>query len=477
MEYVLAAMGAVILLLLMVVVIMLSVLSKKRRTEIPEEEISRIRDSIRHDNEESFLRFQSSLDRDMDKVDLFLKETGGRIENALGRNEVNLSRLSTTLMDTLKAEGELENERTLKSQKLLNENFDRIREENRVSFRDFSEKTEKLTLSVKEGMGEIRRSNEEKLKEIQSVVDAKLQESLDRRLSASFKAVSENLEKLYESMGSLNSLQNDVRKMNSLFSNVKSRGVWGEMQAESILSDILSPHEWVKNFSPRNNSERVEFAIRMPGKEGEVYLPIDSKFPVSDMERYRKAIDEGKENEAKIELKNLMDRLLKEAKDINRKYVVPPVTTDFAILFVPSEAIYLEAISIDGMVEKMQNEYRVVMTGPNNFAALLNSLRLGFRTMQIEEYTSTIWHLFEDMKKLFSDLSSSIDESRKHVEKATDSLENARKRKEKISSVLYKIEDCAEKAALEDFPGTEEIASIDALEGKKEVRDAEMDER
>ena len=125
----------------------------------------------------------------------------------------------------------------------------------------------------------------------------------------------------------------------------------------------------------------------------------------------------------------------------------------------------------------MQNEYRVVMTGPNNFAALLNSLRLGFRTMQIEEYTSTIWHLFEDMKKLFSDLSSSIDESRKHVEKATDSLENARKRKEKISSVLYKIEDCAEKAALEDFPGTEEIASIDALEEKKEVRDAEMDER
>ena len=141
-------MGAVILLLLMVVVVMLSVLSKKRRTEIPEEEISRIRDSIRHDNEESFLRFQSSLDRDMDKVDLFLKETGGRIENALGRNEVNLSRLSTTLLDTLKAEGELENERTLKSQKLLNENFDRIREENRVSFRDFSEKTEKLTLDA-----------------------------------------------------------------------------------------------------------------------------------------------------------------------------------------------------------------------------------------------------------------------------------------------------------------------------------------
>ena len=381
---------------------------------------------------------------------------------------MNLSRLSTTLLDTLKAEGELENERTLKSQKLLNENFDRIREENRVSFRDFSEKTEKLTLSVKEGMGEIRRSNEEKLKEIQSVVDAKLQESLDRRLSASFKAVSENLEKLYESMGSLNSLQNDVRKMNSLFSNVKSRGVWGEMQAESILSDILSPHEWVKNFSPRNNSERVEFAIRMPGKEGEIYLPIDSKFPISDLARYKEAVDSNDEKQAEIESRNLRDRILSEAKDINKKYVVPPITTDFAILFVPSETIYLEAIKMDGLVEKLQNDYRVVLTGPNNFAALLNSLRLGFRTMQIEEYTSTIWHLFEDMKKLFSDLSKSIDDSKKQIDKASESLDGAKRKKEKISSVLSKIEDSAEKAAIDEIDAYYEESKVLVEEKKDE---------
>ncbi|MBQ0071333.1 MAG: DNA recombination protein RmuC, partial [Spirochaetales bacterium] len=238
---------------------------------------------------------------------------------------------------------------------------------------------------------------------------------------------------------------------NALFSNVKSRGVWGEVQAESILSDILTEDQWVKNFSPRGNRENVEFAIRMPGKEGEVYLPIDSKFPVSDYERYKAALESGDEEAMHQEVKNLKERILSEAKDINKKYEVPPVTTDFAILFVPSESLYLEIIRMEGLPERLQNEFRVVVTGPNNFAALLNSLRLGFRTMQIEQYTSTIWHLFEDMKKLFNDLSKSIDDSKKYVDKASDSLDSVKKKKEKIGTVLSRIEDSAEKAAVKEI--------------------------
>lgn len=462
----------VILCFLLLVIILLFVLmgkvSKKDRSVLSEDEVSRIRDSIRRDNEESFSRFQSSQDRDSLRLLEEVKGNGERMERKLERSEEIMKNFTSEVKDMLYKESERSAKRGEESVRNLNANFDRIRLENRDAFQDVSEKSEKLTLSVKEGMDAIQKSNEEKLKEIQNTVDMKLQESLDKRIATSFKAVTENLEKLYESMGTLNSLQGDVRKMNSLFSNVKSRGVWGEMQAESILSDILTEDQWVKNYSPRGNREMVEFAIRMPGKEGEVFLPIDSKFPTSDFERYRTAVEDGDEKGMEAEKKKLMERISSEAKDINRKYVVPPLTTDFAILFVPSETIYLEAIKVEGLVEKLQNEYRVVLTGPNNFAALLNSLRLGFRTMQIEEYTSTIWHLFEDMKKLFSDLSKSIDDSRRHVEKASDSLESARKRKDKISSVLNKIEDCAEKAAIDEIEAAfEESKALDSPVGEE----------
>ena len=449
MEYFFAAVLLLVLFLLLLVLFRLPV--KKSVDKIPEEEITKIRDAIRRDNQESFSRFQYSLDRDMSRFDSELKEINLRLDSRLSKNEELMNNFMRSVMDIMRNESDLNSERAMANQKAIDALFDRIREENRVAFHDFTEKTEKLTLSVKEGMDEIRKGNEEKLKEIQSVVDQKLQETLDKRIATSFKAVTENLEKLYESMGALNTLTTDVKKMNALFSNVKTRGVWGEIQAENILSDILSSDEWVRNFSPRGNRENVEFAIRMPGKEGDVYLPIDSKFPVSDLERYKEAVDSGDEKKALVESKNLRDRIISEAKDINKKYIVPPVTTDFAILFVPSETIYLEAVKMDGLVERLQNEYRVVLSGPNNFSALLNSLRLGFRTMQIEEYTSTIWHLFEDMKKLFCDLSKSIDDSKKQLDKASESLDGAKRKKEKISNVLLRIENSAEKAAIENI--------------------------
>ena len=190
---------------------------------------------------------------------------------------------------------------------------------------------------------------------------------------------------------------------------------------------------------------------QLPGKGEGVYLPVDSKFPTSDLERYKEAIGRGNEEEIKEEAKKIRQRITDEAKDINKKYIVPPFTTDFAILFIPSETLYLEVLKMDGVCEKLQNECRVILTGPNNFAALLNSLSLGFRTMQIEQYTSTIWHLFEDLKKLFMDLSKSVDESKKHVDKAAESLDSVKRRKEKIGSVLSKIETNAEKAAISEI--------------------------
>ncbi len=435
-----------VLNLVLLAVVLFKVSSKKGEI-FDEGTLLHVKEELRRGTEESFLSFQASFDRDMAKLYSESRNLSHNTEESLKSMSNTLNSLSTSLLSLLKDESESQNRRNIAVQNTLNQNFDRIRE----AFREISEKNEKLTGEVKLGMDRIREGNEAKLKEIQNVVDIKLQETLDKRIASSFEAVTENLNKLYRAMSTLDILSGDVKKMNALFSNVKSRGVWGEMQAESILGDILTPEQWVKNYSPRQNRENVEFAIRLPGKGEGVYLPVDSKFPTSDLERYKEALERGNEEEISNESKKIRQRITDEAKDINKKYIVPPFTTDFAILFIPSETLYLEVLKMEGMCEKLQNECRVIITGPNNFAALLNSLSLGFRTMQIEQYTSTIWHLFEDLKKLFMDLSKSVDESKKHVDKAAESLDSVKRRKEKIGSVLSKIESNAEKAAISEI--------------------------
>ena len=444
------ALCAINLILIVLVIVRLS--SQKKGEKIDEATLLHVRDELKESSEASFRSFQSSYDRDMTKLLSESRSLSSAVEVRLTNMSNTINSLSSELLKLSKEESEKAAGRSQSFQNALNHNFDRIREDNRASFALISEKSEKLTGEVKSGMEKIRQGNEERLKEIQNVVDQKLQETLDKRIAASFESVTENLNKLYKTMGSLDVLSGDVKKMNALFSNVKSRGVWGEMQAETILSDILTPDQWVKNYSPRKNREKVEFAIRLPGKEnGEIFLPVDSKFPVADYERYRDAVDSGDAERTEAEVKNMRKAIEKEAKTIRDLYIVPPETTDFAVLFLPSEALYLEVLKIEGLAEKLQNECRVVLTGPNNFAALLNSLSLGFKTMQIEAYTSTIWHLFEDLKKLFGDLSKSVDESKKSVDKASESLEKAKSRKEKIGSVLSKIETSAEKAALSEI--------------------------
>ncbi len=450
MDIILIALCALNLILTLFLVVMF--FSRKKGEDINEAALLHVRDELRESSEASFRSFQSSYDRDMTKLLSESRELSSAVDVRLTNMTNTINSLSSELLKLSREESEKAAGRSQSLQNALNHNFDRIREDNRASFALISEKSEKLTGEVKTGMEKIREGNEARLKDIQNIVDQKLQETLDKRIAASFESVTENLNKLYKTMGSLDVLSGDVKKMNALFSNVKSRGVWGEMQAETILSDILTPDQWVKNYSPRKNREKVEFAIRLPGKEnGEIFLPVDSKFPVADYERYRDAVDSGDAERTETEVKNMRKAIEKEAKTIRDLYIVPPETTDFAVLFLPSEALYLEVLKIDGLAEKLQNECRVVLTGPNNFAALLNSLSLGFKTMQIEAYTSTIWHLFEDLKKLFGDLSKSVDESKKSVDKASESLEKAKSRKEKIGSVLSKIETSAEKAALSEI--------------------------
>lgn len=360
-----------------------------------------------------------------------------------------LNEMNRVLRDQMQAiyreerdRGERENEKSMKMLSEMNLNFDRIRESNKEALLEISKKSDTLAEQVKRDMDKIRRENDEQLERMRATVDEKLSKTLDERLSHSFDVVNKNLESLYKSLGEMNNLARDVGNLNKMFSNIKSRGTWGEVQAEAILSDILTPSQYVKNYSPKNNGSFVEFAIKLPGKdEGkDVYLPIDSKFPKDDFVRYQEAIEKGDESLINESLKALKTRITAEARDIRDKYIAPPRTTDFAILFVPTESLYAELLRLGDFAESIQSSYKVVLTGPTNFAALINSLQMGFKTLLVEKNTKKVWDLFAVLKHQFSLFGADLEATRKSLESATSKVEKAVKRNDTISGKLQKIE-------------------------------------
>ena len=299
-----------------------------------------------------------------------------------------------------------------------------------------------LTEEVRKGMDRIRTENTAQLDKMRLTVDEKLQSTLENRISKSFEQVTKNLEALYRSIGEMDKLAGDISSLNKMFSNVKVRGTWGEVQAENILSDLMTPSQYVRNYSPKRGGSVVEFAIRLPGRDsdGEVYLPIDSKFPKEDFVRYSEAVSEGDEARIQQALKDLRARVLAEARDIRDKYIVPPKTTDFAILFVPTESLYAELLRIDGFAETLQDDYRVLLTGPTNFAALINSLQIGFKTLQVEKNTKRIWQLFKDLKTQFFRFGEDLEKTQSAIDRASDRISDAVKRNSMITGKLERIE-------------------------------------
>ncbi len=316
-----------------------------------------------------------------------------------------------------------------------------IRDENIRTLEKIIRETNTLTEEVRRGMDRIREENTQQLEKMRVTVDEKLQTTLETRISKSFEQVTRNLESLYKSIGEMNQLATDVSSLSKMFSNVKARGIWGEIQAESIISDIMAPSQYVRNYSPRKGGV-VEFAIRLPGKdEGkDIYLPIDSKFPREDFIRYSEAAESGSEEKIALALKDLRARVVQEARDIRDKYINPPETTDFAILFVPTESLYAELLRMEGFAENLQNQYKVVLSGPTNFAALLNSLQLGFRTLQVEKNTRKIWQLFRDLKTQFYRFGEDLEKTQSAIERAQDRIGSAVRRNNAISTKLDRIE-------------------------------------
>lgn len=290
----------------------------------------------------------------------------------------------------------------------------------------------------------LQESNEKKLEEMRLTVDEKLQSTLEKRLDSSFKQVSERLEKVHAGLGEMQNLATGVGDLKKVLTNVKTRGTWGEVQLANLLEDIMSPEQYQANVGIKAKSqERVDFAIKLPGNSDTaevVWLPIDSKFPQED---YQKLVDANEISDpvaAELASKQLENRIKLEAKSISEKYIDPPQTTDFALLFLPTEGLYAEVLRMPGLVDFVQRKHRVNLVGPTTLAALLNSLQLGFKTLTIQKRTSEVWHLLSDIKKHFGSFGDLLEKAHDKVGQATKVIEDAGKRSRTIEAKLRKVE-------------------------------------
>ena len=307
-------------------------------------------------------------------------------------------------------------------------------------------KLEALRLTMENRLRSMQESNTEKLDQMRNVVDEKLQSTLEKRLGESFKQVSERLEQVYAGLGEMRSLAAGVGDLKKVLTNVKTRGTWGEIRLSHILEQILTPEQYAVNVvTRRGGTERVEFAIRLPGQddaaEGVVWLPIDAKFPQEDYQRLLDAQEAADKEAADRALKSLEQRVKLEARSIREKYIDPPHTTDFGILFVPVEGLYAEVLRIPGLCDILQREHRIVVTGPTTLAALLNSLQMGFRTLAIAKRSSAVWALLGSVKTEFGKFGDTLARTKKKLEEATHTIDQAEVRTRAIERSLRRVEE------------------------------------
>jgi DNA recombination protein RmuC len=335
-----------------------------------------------------------------------------------------------------------------RGERLIREEMARSREENASAA-----KTQRgeLTASLESVRGivdlrlkQLQEDNTGQLEKMRATVDEKLQGTLEKRLGESFKLVSDRLEQVHQGLGAMRQLASDVGGLQKVLANVKTRGGWGEVQLGNLLEQVLTADQFQKNVQTRNDSaERVDFAIKLPGDENgaPVWLPIDSKFPTEDYQRLLAAHDRGDANLIEGAMRGLETQLKKSAKDICSKYINPPRTTDFALMFLPTEGLYAEAIRRVGLVEQVQRECRVIFAGPTTLAALLNSLQMGFRTLAIQKSSSEVWSLLAGVKNEFGKFGALLDGVKKKLDQASSQLDDVARKSRTIEKRLNRAEE------------------------------------
>ena len=298
-----------------------------------------------------------------------------------------------------------------------------------------------LRLANAESIKEMKQDNAVQLDKMRQTVDEKLSATLEQRFNQSFKIVNDRLEEINRTFGELQNLQTGVNDLNRIFKNVKTRGTWGEVSLESLLSQILAPEQYAKQVRIKRGSEdMVDFVIRMPGKtDEEVWLPVDAKFPVEDYARLVEASEKGDPDGVESASKALAQRVKAEAMSIRDKYIAPPKTTDFAIMYLPTESLYAEVLRREGLVEDIQNKFRIVVCGPTTIAALLNSLQMGFKSVAIEKRSTEIGKLLQGFMTDFALFTKLLQQTGDKIDGVRKTLENAEKRTMIIGKKLNKI--------------------------------------
>jgi DNA recombination protein RmuC len=315
--------------------------------------------------------------------------------------------------------------------------------------RTSGESMDKLREMVEARLKDISDTTEKRLEQMRKTVDEQLSDMLQKRLTGSFRQVSDQLEQVFKSMGEVRTLAADVGDLKRVLSNVKVRGIWGETQLGALISEMLSPAQYVCNAAVKDGRERVEFAVAMPGTGGgTVLLPIDSKFPMEAYIRKEELMESGDTETAREALKDLSRALVTEAKRIHDKYINPPVTTDFAIMYLPTEGLYADAISM-GVFDVCQREYHVTIAGPSTLTALLNSLQMGFRTLAIERQSGEVLRLLETVRKSFSAFTSAIERTQRSLQAAQNNLDDASRKSRHIEKELMRVESAGTEALLE----------------------------
>ena len=393
--------------------------------------------------EPRFRSLEDSLERGLERTERELRDemARGRQEaanSARGDREEHvqaLDRLATALAGQV---GQLS---TLQGQQLeaFAQQLSRLTQSNEQRF-------EQLRQSVEARLSAIQADNAGKLEEMRRTVDEKLHATLEQRLGDSFRLVSERLELVHKGLGEMQTLAAGVGDLKKVLTNVKTRGTWGEVQLAALLEQVLAAEQYDSNVATRPcSAERVEFAIRLPGQGGSaderpVWLPIDAKFPVEDYQRLVDAQERADPVAVESAARALEMRLRDEARKIRDKYVEPPHTTDFAILYLPTEGLYAEALRRPGLAEALQRDCRISLAGPTTLAALLNSLQMGFRTLAIEKRSSEVWAVLGAVKTEFGKFGDALESTRKKLELATRSIESAGVRTRQIERRLKGVE-------------------------------------
>lgn len=328
--------------------------------------------------------------------------------------------------------------------------------------RTLNEQLQRLSDANERRLLALQRGNEQKLDQMRATVDEKLSATLEQRLGESFKQVADRLEQVHKGLGEMQTLARDVGSLNRVLTNVKTRGIFGEVQLAALLDQVFTPEQYAVNVAtvPGSN-DRVEFALRLPGQRDDgqpLWLPIDAKFPREDYERLLDAHERADAPAAELAAKAIENRLKLEARTIREKYLAPPHTTDFAILFVPTEGLYAEALRRPGLVDALQREFKVMLAGPTTLLATLTSLQMGFRTLALEKRSAEVWEVLGAVKTEFGKFGEVLAKTKKKLEEAASTIDQAEVRSRAMQRQLKGVEALPEARALQLLPGRDDAA-------------------